>query len=1250
MGEDIKVKICTLNVRGIRNQQKRRKIYYWCKQNAFDIICLQETHFTKEIINAADKDWNADSYHSLSNSSYCKGVSILFKRGFNFKFKSSYQDKEGRMLLLNILVSDLDMSIVNIYAPTNLNERCDFLKYCKLWIHQNSFDNGSIIVTGDFNSIYNAKDRTSHIVDNSAQYLLQLMNYNDLIDSWNILNYPNLDFTWIDPADISHKSRIDYIFVTPFLQNNIKYCNIMAAPAPDHKGVVALIEKIHKQRGPSYWKLNTSILLEDRYCQGVRNIIISTTNQFSGRIQTQSLWELIKIKIREFSISYSTERSHKRKTNIKIAEQKLCKIDKEIDNISCINTKNNLIQERGNIKREIDSYYSEKSKGAYVRSRAKWIEEGERSTSYFLKLEKKHAKFNSIEKLTKDDGTVITSDEEILCEARGFYHNLYTSTDPDQTDINSFLDHLPNIPKLQDNDKMFCEGMITDNECLYAIKSLRINKSPGLDGLPIEFYRKFWNDIGQLLIKVYNESFVKGELPNSMNLAVLNLIFKKTDRTKLKNYRPLSVSTTDYKILAFILARRLQTVISRLISSDQTGYIKGRYIGTNIRQVLDLIDYAEQYQVGGILLFLDFEKAFDSLEWPFMIACLQKFGFGPEFIKWIQVLYKNPTITIKINGWLSEEVNLTRGIRQGCPVSALLFIMATEMLAIKIRTSNIRGIKMKTCHGGREFKISQYADDSLLFLSDEREIPKAVKIIDEYTKVSGQKLNMPKTEVLGIGIYKTLHYDNKYNMHWCKDSVRCLGIYIGHNEKVCRLKNWDNKLEEMQKLVDQWRTRDLTFYGKILVFKTLALSKLVFSAINTCIPSDIIGKVNKIMYNFIWNKTERIKRCTLIAPQINGGLNVTDIESFFESLQASWIHRLFGNGEPCSWKYVPTFYFSTIAPWDVLKFSNFTSIKQFPYITKIPLFYQHIILSYNKSKDPTPITTHADLINQPLFGNKFLMTKSPKKAVTLLFSNWINQNITHIHHLTFDNGKINIEFLYNKVVSHTNLHIESRKLMQALSPYKNLILNIRATDNVPVSPQIFSKSKLFYTNLTKKKYRNATLSKWSYLVQDFNAEIHIAQAFSNKCIKIKENKLAEFNYKLLHYILPCNKHLKLWGKKASDRCSLCGEVETIEHLIFNCHIIKQLWMKVQTCLDVDINICKVVLGEQNNDALNTLLSQIAFSIFKTWVIAENDNNLRTGNSITRLVKNDLSYKILVWEKLKENNLQDVFLTVSNNLI
>ena len=214
------------------------------------------------------------------------------------------------------------------------------------------------------------------------------------------------------------------------------------------------------------------------------------------------------------------------------------------------------------------------------------------------------------------------------------------------------------------------------------------NKSPGTDGLSVEFYKSFWSEIGDILVDSFNEAFTKNILSELRNTSIMSLIYKKGDRTDMKNYRPISLTNTDYKTLAHILANRLHQVLHKIISTDQTGYIKTRYIGTYIRKILDTAEYLTKNDSSGIFLFLDFEKAFDTVEWPFLFKVLGKLNFRNEFIKWIKLLYQEPYAILKNNDWLSDKINLKQGIRQGCPASALLFILVVDVLAIRLKKSS----------------------------------------------------------------------------------------------------------------------------------------------------------------------------------------------------------------------------------------------------------------------------------------------------------------------------------------------------------------------------------------------------------------------------------------------------------------------------------------------------------------------------------------------------------------------------------
>jgi hypothetical protein len=177
-------------------------------------------------------------------------------------------------------------------------------------------------------------------------------------------------------------------------------------------------------------------------------------------------------------------------------------------------------------------------------------------------------------------------------------------------------------------DKAICDDEITVTECSDAVNEMKLNKYPGLDGLSVEFYRTFWDKLKYFLIKTYNKSYKENLLTYSQRSSVLALLFKNADPLLLDNFRPISHLNVDLKILSYVLAQRLKKTLNKLINEEQIGYIKNRFIGFNLRQIQYIKDYADIYKIEGSLVFVDFKKAFDSLEWDFMLFTLKHFGFN----------------------------------------------------------------------------------------------------------------------------------------------------------------------------------------------------------------------------------------------------------------------------------------------------------------------------------------------------------------------------------------------------------------------------------------------------------------------------------------------------------------------------------------------------------------------------------------------------------------------------------------------
>ena len=195
--------------------------------------------------------------------------------------------------------------------------------------------------------------------------------------------------------------------------------------------------------------------------------------------------------------------------------------------------------------------------------------------------------------------------------------------------------------------------------------------------------------------------------------------------------------------------------MNKLISTDQTGFMEGQYIGENTRLLYDIMQYTEEQHIPGLLLLIDFEKAFDSLSWRFIDKVLDYFNFDPSIRKWVSTFYKNSCSAVTQCGFLSAFFMLGCGCRQGDPISTYLFVLCAEILAAKIRSNkNIKGIKINNT----EIKLSQYADDTSAYLDgSQTSLEETLNELDIFANISGLKTNFDKTQVVWIGSKNIAH-------------------------------------------------------------------------------------------------------------------------------------------------------------------------------------------------------------------------------------------------------------------------------------------------------------------------------------------------------------------------------------------------------------------------------------------------------------------------------------------------------------
>ena len=421
----------------------------------------------------------------------------------------------------------------------------------------------------------------------------------------------------------------------------------------------------------------------------------------------------------------------------------------------------------------------------------------------------------------------------------------YTADNIDPQAQRTFFD--TPIPRLPYTDRQSCEDLLSASELESALKRMENNKSPGIDGLTSNFYKHFWPTIGQELTQVFNYCFHHGTLTPTQRRGVITLIFKKGDRTRLKNWRPITLLTTDYKILTKALATRLTQVLPSIINSDQTACIPGRTINDNLSLIRDVIAFANETQTPLALISIDQLKAFDRVSHS-LFSTLQHFGFGPNFIRWIKLLYNSMSSSVKVNGWLTSFIALERGLRQGCALSMPLYVLTVEILALRIR--NNPRIKGLTPPGSTEnVKLLQYADNTTFMLRDDNSINETFNTLWLYEAASGTKINLDKCKGLWSGAFRS-RTDQLLSFDWYNTYIpeKILGLFFGNVD--CTKLNIERRLQSLRNTIAAWKHRDLSFNGKALVINGFLTSTLWYTATSIHLPPWAITEIEQEIYHF----------------------------------------------------------------------------------------------------------------------------------------------------------------------------------------------------------------------------------------------------------------------------------------------------------------------------------------------------------------------------------------------------------------
>ena len=801
--------ICSYNVRGLGNKTKREQIFEWVKRNNYTVCLLQETHSGGGTHDAWQKEWGKEAFFSgTSNNS--EGVGILINSKESYNILNYTEIISGRLQALEIKINENELIVINIYGPNN--DDINIFSKLEKFIQEN--DEKTILIGGDFNTVldenldkHNGRTNTHKQCRNKLKHMIDTHN---LIDIWREKYPDSRKYTWHS----SHKppifSRLDYFLVSENVKNFVVSCDHLLSFKSDHCPVLVTLDLSQHSRGPGYFKLNNSLLLDIEYQEIIKTSIKDITN-INADANPNTLWELIKGTVRNETIKYA---ARKKKENNELENRLSNDINKlKIDLTNSLNNDNSQ-----NIKSNLDKKISEleslienKINGSILRSKAIVVEYSERNSKYFANLEKKKSETKLINRLLVNN-EILTDQTKILKATEEFYKNLYEKKETKDSAFD-FFDNT--INKLSETEADSCDGLLTELECKTALKYMKNQKSPGSDGLTVEFYKIFWNDIKHFYIRSINYSYKNGSLTELQKQGVITLLPKPNkDIEKLENWRPISLLNVDYKIATKAIANRIKPIITSIVDNSQTGFIKGRFIGENIRLLFDIIETAEEQNNPGLLFFSDFEKAFDSLDHAYMFKCLKHLNFGNSFTKFIKLFYTDVKSCVANNGYMSNFFSIHRGVRQGCPLSTYLFIICIELLSYKISTNeDLKGIHFF----GKEFRRSLFADDASFILDGSyKSFETLIYILDNFANISGLKLNAKKCQVLRIGALRKTEvvYLKHRKFQWNSSQATVLGMTFTTNKDSIFEVNLEPKINNFENCLKQWQHRKLTLMGK----------------------------------------------------------------------------------------------------------------------------------------------------------------------------------------------------------------------------------------------------------------------------------------------------------------------------------------------------------------------------------------------------------------------------------------------------
>ncbi|GJS48269.1 RNA-directed DNA polymerase, eukaryota [Tanacetum coccineum] len=472
------------------------------------------------------------------------------------------------------------------------------------------------------------------------------------------------------------------------------------------------------------------------------------------------------------------------------------------------------------------------------------------------------------------------------------------------TDNRVYIDM--NFPKsITIDQQMDLECAVSKEELKRAVWECGTDKSPGPDGFSFGFYRQFWPSIENDVFAAVSHFFTFGDIPNGCNSCFIALIPKVPDANMVKDFRPISLIGSIYKIIAKILANRLVGVLGDIVNEVQSAFITERQILDGPFILNEVIQWCKLKKKQSLIFKVDFEKAYDSVRWDFLDDVLKKFGFGNKWCAWIQSCLRSSRGSIIINGSPTEEFQFFKGLKQGDPLSPFLFILIMESLHLSFQrvvdVGMFKGINLSPL-----VNLSHmfYADDAV-FVGQwcDGNINTLVYVLECFFQASGLRINMCKSKIMGVNVgdEKVKSAASKLGCLILKTPFSYLGTKVGGN--MSRVQAWTEVVDKVKSRLSNWKMKSLSIGGRLTLLKSVLGSMPIFYMSIFRVPLTVLHSLESIRCHFFngheinSNKASWVKWKSVLASKEKGGLGVSSLYALNRALMMKWVWRFYSQKE-----------------------------------------------------------------------------------------------------------------------------------------------------------------------------------------------------------------------------------------------------------------------------------------------------------------------------------------------------------------